>query len=346
MTTPQTHRAREILQAVGRAYPNAWQQVDLLQAARGREVPDWPRWCYLPLHAAYTITGFNTGERRVPIDRINHVPVIGTLAAWRMGQQIIRYDQTLYESLIETPIAAELPVELLYRLPAWCLYVETPGLVWGNRVLHGFFVSLDWDERGHNELRIFPDNLEKIESVLDFKSGILPCPLILGTGTVADALVRVADFGKQNAKKAGINLDLIGDANEQAELLSKKLSPLISLVLYLCSDTADWGQDSPKNPQMVKTKKGLRIFPASQPRVWDVGVRIGAEIRSAQSSSQELAEPAGYHAGPRPHLRRAHWHTYLTGAARRKRVLKWLHPILVKTDIPEDLPATIRNVEG
>jgi len=47
---------------------------------------------------------------------------------------------------------------------------------------------------------------------------------------------------------------------------------------------------------------------------------------------------------PRAHIRRAHWHTYLVGAGRSERRLKWLPPIPVNVDDPESLPAVIRQV--
>lgn len=60
------------------------------------------------------------------------------------------------------------------------------------------------------------------------------------------------------------------------------------------------------------------------------------------------------HAGPRPHIRRAHWHTILHGprlrdgapipSAERRAELRWLPPIAVRMDDPDALPATIRPV--
>ena len=37
------------------------------------------------------------------------------------------------------------------------------------------------------------------------------------------------------------------------------------------------------------------------------------------------------HGTVRPHIRRAHWHTFLMGAGREKRILKWLPPTFVKS---------------
>ncbi len=345
MITEQTHRAREILTVVGQTYPSTWQQAESFRALRGKDLPDWPEWCYLPMHGAYAIVS-GGGDNRVPFERWRHVGIVGGLAAWRMGQQIIRYDHTLYQSLIDTPISGDLPTELLYRLPAWCLYIETPGLDWvENQTLHGFFVSLDWDDRKFNELRLLLDIGEPSDA-LDPDRGLVPVPLILGEGTIADAVDRVIGSGAEQAAKEGAAADLraLTEAARYSERIAKTLAPLISLVLYLCSDRPDWDLEAPKNPPAVKTKHGLRTLPVPQPRVWDVGVRIGAAIHAAQSSSS--APSSGTHAGPRAHIRRAHWHTYLTGTGRAKHVLKWLHPILVKADTQENLPATIRTVSG
>ena len=49
------HRARAVLEAVGRAYPGAWATIDSFRAQRGKELPDWPEWCYAPMYGAYYV---------------------------------------------------------------------------------------------------------------------------------------------------------------------------------------------------------------------------------------------------------------------------------------------------
>lgn len=338
-----THRAREILATVRQAYLSAWQQAEAFRVMRGRDLPDWPEWCYLPLHGAYAIVS-GGGDRRVPFERWRHVGIIGGLAAWRMGQQIIRYDETLYQSLRDTPISGDLPAELLYRLPAWCLYIETPGLVWvEHQALHGFFVHLDHDDRKFNELRLLLD-VGNPKEALDQDRGLIPMPLILGEGTIADAIDRVIVSGAEQAAMAGDSAEIhaLIRATAYSDQIAKTLAPLISLVLYLCSEQPDWDLEPPKNPPTVRTKHGPRTFPVAQPRIWDVGVRIGAALRTAYKA--EGKNTGEEHAGPRAHIRRAHWHTYLTGIGRSKRILKWLPPISVNVESIDDLPATIRTV--
>lgn len=64
------------------------------------------------------------------------------------------------------------------------------------------------------------------------------------------------------------------------ERSAKELNPIISMLLYLCSyfpeiDDARVPGMSPHRVEPVKIKKGFRLFLASAPRVWAVGIEIG-----------------------------------------------------------------------
>ncbi len=95
------------------------------------------------------------------------------------------------------------------------------------------------------------------------------------------------------------------------------------------------------------TKKRMRIFAPDQPSRWDVGYRLGAALRQALSE-HEHSEPTGTHASPRPHIRRAHWHSFWVGKKdqpdARSVTLKWLPPIPVNVTGIEDLTTTVRDV--
>ena len=115
------------------------------------------------------------------------------------------------------------------------------------------------------------------------------------------------------------------------------------LVLYLCAENAEIGdgQKLPRRPTPIRTKSGFRIFPPDQPTKWDVGVRLGAALRKAYHAIETAG--TGQHAGPRPHVRRAHWHGFRSGAMKREDgspipadersfKLRWLPPIPVNLD--------------
>ncbi len=108
------------------------------------------------------------------------------------------------------------------------------------------------------------------------------------------------------------------------------MRPFVALALYLCSadaDAVERGNNRAK-PQRVPG-------PPAEPRVWDVGYRLADVLRRPGASHP--AQGPGTGPSPSPHLRRAHWHTYLVGKGSRadpsaaRRELRWVHPTLVGT---------------
>jgi hypothetical protein len=348
MTQPLTHRAREILAAVGHIYPHMWHQVDRVRETRGREGRQWPQWCFLPLREAY---GIVTGgsARRLPYARQHHPSVIGALAAWRPTQGIYRFDPAIYEALIDTPPTRELPVEPLFRLPEWCPYLETPGLKWTvageERRIHGAWAHLDLSARTGGmiepELRIVLDTAYRTSDPLNPAHGCIAIPL-MGRGTIAESLELVLVTGVKDARSQGIS---VAAELTDPDRVARILWPIISLLLYLCTESGEIGdgQRRPESPRPTRTRHGWRHFPADRPTTWDVGVRVGAALRRAyQQQSNPDSTSTGRHL--RGHVRIFHWHTFLAGPQRTERRVKWLPPIWVNLDDPDSLPATVRRV--
>jgi hypothetical protein len=311
-------------------------------------MPDWPELCYLPLSAAYAIVALE--HPGAPATDGGEVNVVATLAAWRMTKGIYRIDPTLLEALLTTPVTNDIPVDVLYRLPEWCVYLDTPGATWKGDPLPGFWARLEAHEHGTPpELRLLLDAAPQPGLL----AGLDAIPLILGSGGVADALNRVMARWSQPAGVDGQAAATMPDA----DLLATEIAPLVSCLLYVCSQAGEitGRHGRPANPVPVRTRRhGLRLFAAEGLRVWDVGVRIGAALRRAYQADQLGA--AGDRAGPRPHVRRAHWHTILSGPRKRddgseiprdqrQRDLRWMPPVPVNLDTVEQLPATIRRVE-
>jgi hypothetical protein len=101
-------------------------------------------------------------------------------------------------------------------------------------------------------------------------------------------------------------------------------------------------RDTVSNVVVSKEKidTGLRYFPPEKPSFFEVGFNVGKTLRSYSDGSA-----SGTHNGPRPHIRRSHWHTFLSGKrdSDRIRSLKWLPPIPVNFDGSEVTP-TIHHV--
>lgn len=323
---------RKHLRDVAVKYPQVWKQMDMFRQDKGKGLPDWPDWCYCPLAAAYAVVS-GGGSNTCNMENIADVALVGGLAAWRVTQGIYRFDPALYQRLIETPVSGEIPVEVLYQLPEWCVYVETPGLSWIGSPVFGFFAHLEYD--------VSSDGRQELRLLLDLEDGLMAQPLHLTASTIDGALEGFAAEAGRHGGPPPVPGAL--------EKIGEYLPPILSLLLYLCTPAADYGGEArPTKPRPKKTKKGFKIFPPNQPRQWDVGVRMGAALRRAYQA-QETGEPAGDNQGerqrPRPHIRRAHWHTYRTGKGRSSRILKWIPPIPVNLESVDDLPATVREVK-
>lgn len=367
MTSPQflkrPCRPRDALAAVGRAHPDAWRFADELRAARGAEgLPDWPDWCYLPIGGWLSIAS----RGHLTIAAAREASILAALGAWRVTQGIYRFDADLYAELTATPVAGDIPHEVLYRLPEWCIYVPTPAIVRdtatgahhyaedvvearkaesGDDAIHGFFAHLEHDVNTKQpELRL----------VMDSGAGLVPYGLHLGGMTLAESIESFTRTSQRVALDHG--LPVAPMPADQRAAMAATVEPLVSLLLYLCSQNAEIGsgEAKPSNPAPKRTKNGWRLFPAERVTTWDVGVRLGAALRHAYHAAEAAGD--GTHASPRGHIRRAHWHGFRSGPMKtptgdaiptqdRRFDLRWLPPIPVNLDTPDELPATIRPVK-
>lgn len=148
--------------------------------------------------------------------------------------------------------------------------------------------------------------------------------------------------------------------SSMANFIRDTVTPVVSLLLYLCIDEPDITRNGkvgkPANPQPKKVKKGWRTFASNGLTEWDVGVRIGAALKSAYARS--TVSPADGNEGGgsvRSHVRRAHWHTFLSGKRKdedgnpipsslRQRDLRWMPPIAVAVGDYDSMPAVIKPV--
>jgi len=354
------------LQSLPAQFPRIWQQVDDLRGRRGKDIPDWPQWCFMPLAGAYAIA---TQGRDDVQPRGVDVGVIGALAAWRPAQGIYRFDPTLFQALWDTPVEGDLPTAILERLPEWCCYVPIePARTLLGITARGFFVHLEHDTNTHHrELRFLVD-MDPLH--------LTPVVLHLA-GNLSECLHEAMEETRRNARKYGMgtvyNPDgslsefqaatpeererLVDYVTRYTEERGSEIEPLVSLTLYLCSTNAEIlgrdGQLKPLNrPRLKHTKRGTRLFPPPAAEVWEVGYRLGATLRAA-APGVSGPDRGGTHATPRPHLRRAHWHAFWTGPKAkpgrentdRKLVLHWLPPVLVAAGEAGVIPTVHRVTE-
>ncbi len=330
MAESEVHPASVFLREMTGSYPKAARQADMF---RNDPPMAWPAWCFLPRTAVTAIVtnGRDLDQASQTYAEVGMGILLHTALCWRPGQDIARFDPELYQALVETPLSDEIPEELLYRLPSWCMYVELQ-----NEEFHGFFVHLEFDPvEVRSELRLL---------FLPHGTG-LPMPIImhLGHNSIQAGIASFLAESRRRANESRTFTQILNriESSPDYSLHNEKVDRLIrlalSLTLYLCSAEPEYGPQAdgsrqPGMPSPKKVKGGWRIFPQDRPKIWEIGKETGIKIRAARAGQ------GGGSGTRRPHIRRAHWHTYWTGKKKfaegetpvpQTPQAKWLPPIAV-----------------
>lgn len=244
---------------------------------------------------------------------------------WRQTKLIYEFDKTLVEELnAQTDLAVA--SEMLKRLPFECAYIMTPNLFsYNDEPVDGFMCL-----KRHDVLQILFVAWNRKDGTTN--EGLLDIHLDAKTLEESDKL----------SQEASIRRGLISEHAPSTHTGNG----IIQLLLYLCAANADIKERRPTTAAK-KTPKASDKRPV---RHWDVGVRVGATIKRNRSYAVRTTQSADHkqHARPRPHLRRGHWSHFWTGkrdSVDRERILKWIEPVYINADSPDDLPTTIHKVK-
>jgi hypothetical protein len=334
------------LDALSNDYPGIGKLVDGVREIYANSDDSWPEECFVPNSIMNTLTDLLSRTTGLPNGAVNaswEAARISAIMAWRTTQGIYRIDKEVHTALVETPLSDEIPVEVLKRLPEWCIYIETPDFVVEKMEIYGVWVHLDtFGGKDLDDLRIWVDCE-------------LPFPLVLElkAGNIAGNLNRRLIF-----KPTALTRELGVCREGCVDFVLEMLKVIVPLVLYICTqaDEIGDGKKAPTKPIAKRIKGGsVRFFPPDKITSWDVGVRMGAAIRRAKQSDAHRFGPDSLRNAPRAHIRRAHWHTSRIGprkladgtvinAQARDFVVRWQPPIAVNVVDVADLPATIRPV--
>ncbi|RYX90290.1 MAG: hypothetical protein EOO28_29870 [Comamonadaceae bacterium] len=318
-----------MLEFVGGRQPDLWEIFFRQREICFAEEP-WEDWFYAPLRVIASM---------LPEHSVLLTMKYTAMATWRLTQGVYRIDPTLFHELARTPLDQQIPVDVLLRLPVWSLYIELPVTVSTFRGLaHGAWVWLERRAAGEILLYILFDTERDMQTSLD-EDVMFPFFLKLRKGSLPDMLEETFRTGSA----------------ELYQELKTAVEPVISVLLYLCSQNADLTRNGlpakPLRPEPVQTRRsGSRMFAAAKVSQWEVGVRMGAALRRAEERSGHQND--GESTGRRPigHIRRAHWHTVLSGpiknvpAENRRRELRWMPPVGVNLLDPDHLQVTVRNI--
>lgn len=304
------------LQAAGHMYPNAWKHIEKFRLSKGSNSElDWPNWCFLPLAGFHTIVNKDYGSVNLPLHIAEDIARLGAIGIWRYTQGVYRFDDAIYNAVAKTTIKKDIPVDVLYRLPQWAVYIETLG----QDDCYGFWAHLEYDVKSkRSELRL----------LLDTEESLFPIALHLGPWTVTEALDRMVS---ESFNQGGLNRTTFDSQqlSTTTEKMANSLHYYISLLLYLCSEEPDvQGIDGelPGCPKPKKVKGGFKLFPPKKPTVWHVGSKLAQQLKSYNEHQ------GGSHASPEAHIRGAHWQGYWTGKKgtnEQKFICRWKAPFVV-----------------
>ena len=326
---------REIESALTSALPIAWEEAEGMRAKKGKSLPYWSKWCYLPLAGWIVIASRGCDVSDVNPDHTQAAALFAAVGAWRVGRGVYRFDETLFDELISTPMEGNIPCDVLFRLPEWCVYRETEPLGFP-----GVFVHLEEDANsGERELRFLFHEAD---------GNLIPAVIHLGNYPLSEGVRRSIQTSKLHMDNAGLPYTSERMALDAAAIMAKA-GNIVPLILYICSANAEIRQVKRVEPTPKPRKKRPPKMPLS-PATWEVGYRIGAAIRAGRSKEEEIdrgENRIGSGIPKRPHVRRAHWHGYWTGPRDGKRLfsLKWLPPIPINVDTAGDGPVVIHPVE-
>lgn len=319
------YSAMQYLSQFNKLYPDITKQVNVFRGAMGKDLPKWPEWCFLPMAAWYSIVSAQHELNRLPPDLVGDVAKLASIGTWRFSQGIYTIEPHLLEALVNSPISGDLPSDLFFQMPEWCIYVDLSNYgsnfdYWGAGTINGFWVHLEHDIKSSRaELRF----------LLDCQHDVVVLPLHIGKWSVLEAVRKTAVEINKYSKIKAISEEEILD-------MADKIMPFVSIVLYLCSEEPEIDDrrvpmSRPARSRPQKTKKGFKFFPADKPRFWDVGVSIGHQL--ANSYADASVELTGR--SVKTHLRRGHWHGYWKGArsGERKFIYRWISPLVVKPGV-------------
>lgn len=322
-----------LMKDINRRWPNAWRELrDQMPTFRSMySIPDW---CIIPVMvptAAYAVKIGATSEAQLRPD-FCWLMCVASMYLWRAGKGLYRFTEELYEELIHQEMDGELNYEIFCHLPEWAVYVETPGLTFDTEPLDGFIAHLDYN---------LMSNQRELQFLMFEKGEPYPrtIALPLKGGTVQDAINAMDEYDKE---WFGDGVQIKKKAT--TEQLRREFSSILQLLIYLCCDN----RDTPpiQHPKFRMRRSGAVDSP-KEIKTWDVGVRVSKAIRSYSKQTETSARTYGTHASPRPHIRRAHYHKFLTGprGSERGYVVHWIPPLPIgmKWDVESNTPVVIHE---
>lgn len=253
---------------------------------------------------------------------------ITALSGWRQNKTIYDFDEDLANELAETDADTLKFSADSVRLPTWSIYVRPNN----DPEIDGFFAHYDYD-RKRFELRF----------LAMFKSGkpmlfymVFPLKAPTTVSEIIEENIKRFEWIDMpaNHKKSPLSVE---DNHLFYDFMKQRFATWINMLLYLTASNAEVKRDG---QHQFKRSKRIHDLPQEVDYL-HVGMETGYQIRRLHQEAQSHNISYGHHKSPVMHIRRAHWHTFLTGAGRSIPKIKWLSPVIVN---PGGKPADITTI--
>lgn len=332
------------IRELNRQYPSLWTDLRKTRETPGKLftknaegiklLSGIPGGCIMPTMFPFLAITERYGDAHYLL-HMHEIMTIGSMYLWRAGRGVYRFAREIYDALIHQPLTGNLPIECLYHLPEWAVYIETPGMMFGSCPMDGFIAHLDYNLYSKDvdlQFAIFLHGYNQPRMIA----------LPLAAGSLLDAMNRTEEVDSQF-------LDPEVRAHDKYPDYKPAFSSMLQLLLYLCSDEPDMPEiEHPK--QRVSFSGSIRV--PREVRVWDIGVRISSALRRGRGqtdASYQSEHDSSSHSSPRPHIRSAHGHTFWVGPRTesfptRKPFIRWIPPIPINIDWKKPFPTTIKRV--
>lgn len=305
----------ELLTKTTKQFPNAWAMAEALRVD-GKDIA-WDSFCFVPLAGWFHIVNKTSNIEENTASESVAANTLSILGAWRYSQSIYDINRELAKELIGTNFTGNIPTEVLYKIPEWCVYIKTYDYSFSGLLIEGFFAQIQ------NTIGVGKLQAKEIIFLLKEKDSDLTIPLSLPLGE-GNNLTLIESIRLGYGRANGIDLD-DNLWKERVKNLQEQVAPLLNLLLYVCSEGVEYQTvERPTMPKHKNTRRyGKRLYPAKAPRVWKLGQTTGNALSEARERSIGTERK-----GVRPHIRRAHWHTFYAGKRDQEREvrIKWIPP--------------------
>lgn len=271
----------------------------------------------MSLYLRYQATSDDpTSDEAIHILRtLNQLYLFGT---WRNTLGIYRLDAEILKDCKALP--DDTPTEIFFNLPEWCVYLDISQANIAitqddqNRHVKGFWACYDVIEVNNLEHRA-------LNFIIDTDSDddlYLPQPLYLHADMTIEQSMQY--------------FDSVLESDESQSTLIKGLLPYL---LWLCvAEPEITHRDEPiRRAELTRQKYSVNkktgaFIPPDKPFLYEVGARLGGEIRKKQAEiEQGLSDGTR---SMRPHIRRGHWHGYWKGTGQNRQFdVRWQPAIFV-----------------